>query len=376
MTGYSVNNINPYYYQAMGVRNNTNTPPVSNVNFTSNPNTILDANKETKGGLSNGAKWAIGLGLTALAAGGIYLATKGKVGSKNAKKIFAQVEFKPAQSIEEAKSFAKNNLGVYIKGDLPLDVLNYTNEGLCLLKNKAPKSFSINWIESSDIAGGYAEDAMAQVLKIDGKEIFGIKLSQNYIKNIDKILTECINGEVERKALVNINGKLEYDNFYKKADISTEISQLINKFRQNPASLTFKEKVRLHMGLEDIGETMDKLYIKHHGDISKLDKPMNIISSEFHPILHEQGHILHQKKNPNQFSLLDQIDVLKQKGLNTSQYDEFADKYKVVASKVSDYATESPAEFVAEVYAKSLNGAKFDKDILDLYAKYCGPALT
>ena len=35
----------------------------------------------------------------------------------------------------------------------------------------------------------------------------------------------------------------------------------------------------------------------------------------------------------------------------------------------------SPAEFVAEIYAKSLSGVKFDEDVLNLYKKYGGPAI-
>ena len=58
------------------------------INFKSNPNNTLERTPETdkveeKKGLSKGAKWAIGLGLTALAAGGIYLATRGKVKPTN-----------------------------------------------------------------------------------------------------------------------------------------------------------------------------------------------------------------------------------------------------------------------------------------------------
>ena len=259
---------------------------------------------------------------------------------------------------------------------MSLDVMNYINEGLCQLKNKVPNDFKIKWIESKGIDGGYNTDALAQVIAIDKKNIYGININSDYIRNIDRKLTEFIAGEVDRHALIEINGKLQYNDFFKKASISNEISELANKFKQNSSSLSFKEKVKLHLGLADIGEEMDKLFIEHNGDISKIKDVVNITSSPFHPITHEQGHILHSiKVNNNRFALLDHIEILNQKKLDTTIYNEFKNKYSSVASRVSEYATESPAEFVAEVYAKTLEGAKFDKDVLNLYAKYGGHSI-
>lgn len=64
----------------MGMNVNTSfNRPIVNPQFRANENMSKPVETEDKKGLSKGAKWAIGLGLTALAAGGIYLATKGKV---------------------------------------------------------------------------------------------------------------------------------------------------------------------------------------------------------------------------------------------------------------------------------------------------------
>ncbi len=121
---------------------------------------------------------------------------------------------------------------------------------------------------------------------------------------------------------------------------------------------------------------MDKLFFEYNGDVSRIKDVVNIISSPFHPIIHEQGHILHKIKiNDEKFALLDKINIINQKKLDSSTYNEFKDKYSSIASRVSEYAVESPAEFVAEVYAKTLEGAKFDKEILNLYAKYEGHPL-
>ena len=285
------------------------------------------------------------------------------------------LKFEMPVSGEITLEFAKDKLGVLIIDDISLDVMNYVNEGLYQLKNKVPNDFKIKWIESRGIDGGYDTDALAQLITIKNNNTYGINLSSDYIKNIDKTITEFIAGEVDRQALVKINGKLQYNDFFKKASISNEVSELANKFRQNPSSLSFKEKVKLHMGLQDIAEEMDNLFIEHSGDISKVKDVVNIISSSFHPIIHEQGHILHRINVNNRFALLDKIEILNQKKLDTTIYNEFKNKYSSIASRVSEYATESPAEFVAEVYAKTLEGAKFDNDVLSLYAKYGGHSI-
>lgn len=355
----NVNSSVPYY------RGNLDYPP----------DTVQFKGQEVKEkqGLSKGAKWGIGTAIVLAAGIGIYLLTRGKIGSKEVKQLAEHVDFQPAKTVQEAKLFAKEKLGVHIDCDLPVDVLNYTNEGLCQLRNKAPKDFSIKWIESNPIGGGYDTEALAQLMSIDKyPNCYGINLNPNYIQNIDKTLSDFIGGELERHALVNINGKLQYNKFFSKADISTEISELINKFKSNPTELSFKDKVKLHLGMSDIGEYMDRLYIQHNGDVSKLAESVKIISNPFHPIFHEQKHALHRIKIKDKFTLLDNIEVLKQKGLDTAIYEEFITKYKDIAARVSEYATTSPAEFVAEVYAKLLSGAKFDNEVMSLYAKYGG----
>ncbi len=46
-----------------------------------------------------------------------------------------------------------------------------------------------------------------------------------------------------------------------------------------------------------------------------------------------------------------------------------------LANSVSLYSTDGPGEFVAEVFARTLNGAKFPKAVMDLYKKLNGPKI-
>lgn len=374
---YSATNCNLHMnYENYPLNKGTKTRSIS---FAGQPDTVsLSTHNQTgeNSGLSRNTQW--GLGAIAILAIGTaaYIFSKGKVGNKSVQQLSEHIEFQPAKSIEEARAFAKDRLGVQVVDDMCLDVMNYTNESLCTLRNKSPKDFKIKWIECKEISGEYDTTSTAQVLEIKDMNIHGINISRNYIKNIDRTLTDLINGEIDRNAMIEINGELQYNDFFKKANISNEISELANKFRQNSSSLNFKEKVKLHQGLGDIGEEMDKLFFEYNGDVSRIKDVVNIISSPFHPIIHEQGHILHKIKiNDEKFALLDKINIINQKKLDSSTYNEFKDKYSSIASRVSEYAVESPAEFVAEVYAKTLEGAKFDKEILNLYAKYEGHPL-
>lgn len=51
-------------------------------------------------------------------------------------------------------------------------------------------------------------------------------------------------------------------------------------------------------------------------------------------------------------------------------------KYSKHAFKVSDYATNSPLEFVAEVWKRVQQGRTFPDDVMTLYKKYGGPAIS
>ena len=335
--------------------------------------TFVSSNKESES--NKKVLWGIGaaaaVGIGALAC----VLSKGKVKTSSIERVAKSVEFSPAKTVEEAKQFANDKLGLYVKGDIPLDVMNYTNEGLSVLKSKTPKNFNINWIEAAPIEGGYASDALAQLVYLDNG-LYGIRFNSGFIKNIDKYTSEFINNELKRGALTNVNGEIQYIDFFKKTNINEEITDLINRFQINPSKLSFKEKMKLNMGMWDISDTMDVLYTKYNGDISKLNNNVEIISSPFHPIFHESGHALHRINVKEKFELSDTIDILKQKNLDTSITQEFINKDSEIAQKVSDCAKESPGEFVAEVYAKLLEGAKFDDEVMALYKKYGGPSVV
>lgn len=54
----------------------------------------------------------------------------------------------------------------------------------------------------------------------------------------------------------------------------------------------------------------------------------------------------------------------------------FAETEQNTIGKVSDYAKNGIGEFIAEAYAKLVKGVKLDDDVMALYKKYGGPALS
>lgn len=76
--------------------------------------------------------------------------------------------------------------------------------------------------------------------------------------------------------------------------------------------------------------------------------------------VHELGHVLHEKDGGQKF--WDRHDdVTMDRGLQAA------------ALKVSHYATKSPLEFVAEVFAGRVHGKMYGKEVVEEYRKLGGP---
>lgn len=94
-------------------------------------------------------------------------------------------------------------------------------------------------------------------------------------------------------------------------------------------------------------------------------------------IYHELGHCNHKAicKDFEKMDKLKELDNLafSDKSITT----EFLNDKTIqsTAAKVSKYSKDSPAEFVAEVFARRMQGQIFSDDIIALYKKYNGPPL-
>jgi hypothetical protein len=78
----------------------------------------------------------------------------------------------------------------------------------------------------------------------------------------------------------------------------------------------------------------------------------------YHPIIHEVGHKNHYDTNQEQYINIRNTPLSKEE--------------LKIANSISQIATKSKGEFVAEVYSGLLNGQKFENSVMELYSKFLG----
>ena len=388
MTGYPQVNFNPYSmyqnwgygYQYPSFRGVQNVPqPVSvpqpNVNLQTPPDTVSFRATEhiqpkpKKEGLSTGAKWGIGLGLTALAAGGIYLLSKGRVGAKQTRQLAEHIDFKPAKTVEEAKKFAQEKMGVNYNDIDDVEVINFVNEWLAGVHNSSklkdssayPKFISTDYNMFGD---NTLFGMIDSVFKNNGQE--GYMLTIN-MKNLKSIPDELMKLKKNPRGFWQLDdvGKL-----YLKGDKfnTTEINDLVAKVNNYDSSKT------------TLGESLE-LYHQINGlATSPLGNDGKIVLkklSKFNSLNHELGHMKHYVNGIHSIDM-DKIDTYQKLGKPVPELVTEFHKPEIqqIIGKVSKYAKESPAEFVAETYAQLKDGVVFSDDVMALYKKYGGPEIA
>lgn len=86
------------------------------------------------------------------------------------------------------------------------------------------------------------------------------------------------------------------------------------------------------------------------------------------------------KDKHNDYSKTKEIwDKMREKGQIQSWHSPilefFNPKNQTIANEVSDYVTKSPAEFIAETFAKKMQGYRFSDEVETMYKKYHGPEI-
>lgn len=280
------------------------------------------------------AKFLIGAGITAAAAGLAFLVYR-KI---NAPKILpGHIDFKWAETLEEAKKFGKNILGIKkYKGftEADLDVINWANQGLVHVNNAA-KGCAVmpKQIVLGAVGGGDACMNGTGILTID-------------------------------KDMVHTAKELFLKHFLAPKNVSTALKD--PKFFTNL-----------------------KFYIAQNstGNASRYISPFSEIS-------HEMGHWQHQNNIGSKLynSMLNKGEEIYSKNIPRflRRFLESRPKERLTegielrrlfdskidtAAKVSEYAKTTPLEFIAECYSKMADGIKLDADIMELYRKLGGAAI-
>lgn len=331
-----------------------------------------EMSKKTKTILGVSCALFVALGAFALA----------KCNFSKAKQLAENIDFKEAKNIEEAIEFGKKNLGINkYKGfeNSDLEVINWVNKGLVETNNKT-KGKSIM---PKDIIYKVLDDkkVMAEV-GTNSKKLY---INKDYITNIDDSL---------KKITENVDNKTFKQ--FKSSDVENIIDAL-EKFKKGELT-SLEDKLKLKNNLSFIAEELDSSdTLKIHRILQDEQSRQKLIDSgilqgdtistplsrfkineitegllphkersAFRTIFHELGHLKNSsiKHLNNSTGQQNYSQKLKNWKNNTKNLD--------IAFRVSDYASTSPSEFLAEVYADLLDGVKFDDDVLKLYKELGG----
>lgn len=381
-------------------------------------------------------KWGIlaGAALAVTAAG---LIIRGRL--KSVTQLAEHIDFTPAKTMEEAKEFAKKHLKIEkFDTANDLDMANWVNEGLVNINNKykgkghipkevRPVPDELKETHKNVIAtmsarlgkGFYMEpiltvnvDFFNNAHKFIDKRLkdFGFKVIPrkdgchelamhmlpffNKDKQLDIMLLseKFVNGKASKMDIVALNKS--FNDYYAYSHfLADNPMAIINDIYSQKGVVDLLKK---HMkqgsfkSVEELGKMTNKEQMDYLFEASDAltGLPFNqhpsskILASKrsvFNTLYHEEGHLFHHKNTildyedmhvvyNKQTGKPDKIGALA-KGFLESKEEQF------IASTVSRYAQNSPLEFVAEVYARMLNGEKFGDDVMNLYNKYQGPSL-
>lgn len=380
------------------------------------PDEFVNSNKKPKS--NKNLFLGIGAGLAAAGSIGavIYLIMHGKVGK--ATQLAEHIDFKPAQTIEEAIQFGKDNLKIKkYKGftENDLEVLNFINEGFTNVSNKLKGTIRLpKSIEYKDLK----DSTLAQV----GPFSKSFELNKNVFGDIDKTIKNVLK-PLEESGLIKVsileNNKIKHSflKAFDKDSIEPLILQIANYKCGN--CKTLKEKVDLYNSLEVLLNTFNagtkspfriikqlienpavKEACQKSGISTDLEKIKTLSlaeqnqivaqifaktgikaslsfnikdNSEFHTIYHELGHL--QDIQPRCFDTTDNHNF---------EYSKYPKELKKwvdngadiqTANRVSEYASHGEGEFVAETFAKLMDGAKLPDDVIELYKRVKGPVI-
>lgn len=392
----SLSAINRNYFNQSSINNSTQTKTSDYKN-----DSIELTHKKKK--LSNTQKLGIAFGVALSALGGLtacaLLTKSGKFNPANFEK---HIDFKPAQTMEEAKDFAKKHFKIErFELDNDLEVANWVNEGLTNINNtfsgKAHLPVSVSFKDNAQRnAKNYAvaDINIGGDLRID-RQLFN---TEDTIKDFRETMEALNKVGVPQGTDVN-----------KLLDIEERLAPML----QNPSQYSKIEWMKISQEFEDVGSlyrnpmgvlssmwenpktketliesginlNLREIFTKSPDEkkkilddcIAVLNKKYKFVGlqskdrflSEFDVIYHEMGHL----QNWGNSSIFDIF--FGKLSNNKHQLNKFTNNFdkQQTAGKVSWYAQTSPQEFVAEVFAQLCNGRKPSLDILELYKHYNG----
>ena len=444
---------------------------------------VKQGEDEKKKKLSTGAKIGIGAGVLATAGLIAFLVMKGR--TSETKQLAEHIEFKPAQTLEEAIKFGQENLGIKSYNNFSendLSAINWLNEGFVNVSNRMkgklrmPKQILFtddqNILGEHSLAGVISDSNLPQELKkyfgsfFLNKKFFSAPieavnndfqkaLKHGYFEKTEdgKIKVNSLFAPETGDMLIDIIKDCQREKSFNSAvRVSVAIENMrnaINAYTKNPLEVIqslFKDEKNTSMFKEagintslndiknlslkeqiEIRKTMtallreqneasyvnnlivsDKQYAEklvEKGFLDKVETIKEIEPKKLTEIIKYTEEYTGKKENFYPIELyIDELDKsspfatiyhemghlqdMKPRCLTTVKYNYDYSKYSQelkdwvdnddnirIASKVSGYSTSGPGEFIAETFAKLIEGRKVSKEVIDLYRKLGGPEL-
>lgn len=342
---------------------------------------------------------------------------------KRKRKYPSNIEFIAANTLQEAKEFSKRIWKVEHNEISDLNVANWLNYSYTIASNKLKGKVEL----PKHITYDDSKDAIAKVnshfqnLKLNKKyleqidnviaknfvKLFELKyftpdytqktfkfapiISCKNIEHLDKILDTFLKDNVNKtNNLGFIDKMILYDTFndilHKDSYINNNTTKCFKEILKNDHLVTDLKNIYLPTDMASI----TKEPIENQQKLLKLiltefNRKYNLIPIDTESgcdiILHEIGHLMHYENlySKSKYHKLSKpqecIDIFGKVSKQTKEFKE-SKEIQDIAFYISDYATESPLEFVAETFSKLVNNNKLPKNVLDLYKKYKGPKVN
>lgn len=258
--------------------------------------------------------------------------------TESPKQYSPPIEFKKAETIEDAKKYAQEKLHIKKFNIKDLEYANWVNEALTNIFNRFngqvyfPNSIRTNNLPKKSTMAFYL--AATDSIWINKKSIE---------KDADK-LKDYIN-KYPYEVLTKYNLGKGYEKFCEKLKIAYE----------NPDSLSIFEKCSLTRSLSNAKNVLWQ--IKENGERvsepSKFNKHGNIYVDEFEIIYHEIGHCFDLKSNMFFKSLIDRLKH----------------KKELKSLTIPSYPKTNTSEFIAHIFSGIMQGENYSPEIMNLFNK-------
>lgn len=308
------------------------------------------------------------------------------------------IKFKKAKTIEEAKDYATNILGIKKYEINDLEIANQFNLSTTRAFNKTrthdiiPDEVDIGYIDKyvSLSKNEYNNTPAATLFLKNGNQ--KVRLNQAYFENIDRRLENLLEnyrnlGQISKtkKGFEQINLVCGYrynhslNRYYKlyqegklTTKAKTDFDSLLTIAQSEEASLLNRKNsvidiIRQHLGI-DLSHLSPKEYeIEARKALLNMQNKNKIALGTGRQrravgldncILHEEGHIWHNKTLGT--------DALKNK---TFKCDKEAD---IAYLQITPYAAQSPQEMIGESISGILSGETYSDEVYNIFKKYAG----